>query len=152
MPNVLPVLNDHIRRLASREARAHAGQIRKLATEFRREIAALKRLIKTLATRVMWLEKGSRNAAAASAGKSSGEGAQHVPEQTRFRADGLRSHRARLGISARDYGRLVGVSGLTVYNWESGKSRPRRRQMAGLLNVRGLGKRDVERRLAELDT
>jgi hypothetical protein len=76
--------------------------------------------------------------------------------RNRFRADGLKSHRARLGLSAADYGRLVEASGLSVYHRESGKApaRPRRRalrprngQVAKLVAVRGIGKREAMKRL-----
>jgi len=53
----------------------------------------------------------------------------------------------RLGLSAADYARLVGVSSLTIYNWEHGKSRPRKEQLAALVAVRGIGKREALRRL-----
>jgi DNA-binding transcriptional regulator YiaG len=68
-------------------------------------------------------------------------------EGMRFRMDGLKSHRAKLGISAKDYGRLVGVSGLTIYHWEGGKARPRQAQLAKLAGVRGMGKREATKRL-----
>jgi DNA-binding transcriptional regulator YiaG len=58
--------------------------------------------------------------------------------------------RARLGLSAKDFGRLVGVAGLTIYSWESGKSRPRQKQLAGLAAVRHLGKREAGKRLEML--
>jgi len=44
---------------------------------------------------------------------------------TRFVPNGIRSHRARLGLSAEDYGRLVGASAQTIYNWERETSTPR---------------------------
>jgi len=53
-----------------------------------------------------------------------------------------------LKLSAADYGKLVGVSGLTIYSWESGKSRPRKAQLAALVAVRGIGKREA---LAKLE-
>ena len=46
-------------------------------------------------------------------------------EQVRYSARSVRAQKKRPGISAADYGKLIGVSGLTVYIWESGKSRPR---------------------------
>jgi DNA-binding transcriptional regulator YiaG len=49
-----------------------------------------------------------------------------VIQKSRLRIDGLKAHRTRLGLSAKDYGKLLGVSSLTVYNWENGKSKPRR--------------------------
>jgi DNA-binding transcriptional regulator YiaG len=72
-------------------------------------------------------------------------------EGIRFRADGLKSHRAKLGLSAKEYGRLVGVSGLTIYNWENGKTRPRSQQLANLATVRGMGKREAMKRLGTTD-
>ena len=68
-------------------------------------------------------------------------------EGIRFRADGLRSHRAKLGISAQDYGLLVGVTGQTIYDWEAGQSRPRKQQVAKVASVRGIGKREALKRL-----
>jgi hypothetical protein len=39
----------------------------------------------------------------------------------------------------------------TVYHWEQGKSRPRKSQMASLVAVRGLGRREALKRLAALN-
>ena len=36
---------------------------------------------------------------------------------------------------------------LTIYNWEKGKTRPRKEQIAALVAVRGIGKREALRRL-----
>jgi transcriptional regulator with XRE-family HTH domain len=46
-----------------------------------------------------------------------------------------------------DYARLVGVSPLTIYNWENGKSRPRKVQLAALVALRGIGKREAQAKL-----
>jgi len=54
----------------------------------------------------------------------------------------VRARRRRLGLSAEDFGKLVGVTPLTIYHWEHGKSRPRPAQFARLVAVRGIGKRD----------
>src|SRR3954463_14187254 len=118
MPNVLPALNDHVRRLARREIRAQTSATKRATSHYRRDIAALKRLVKALAGRIAYLEKHSGSARAVQTDTE-------IPLNTRFRADGLRTLRKRLDLSAKDFGRLVGVSGLTIYNWESGKARPR---------------------------
>ena len=60
-----------------------------------------------------------------------------------------RTQRRRLGLSAEDYGKLVGVSGLTIYNWEHGKTRPRPAQFAAFAALRNIGKREAQKRLAE---
>jgi transcriptional regulator with XRE-family HTH domain len=50
-------------------------------------------------------------------------------------------------LSAADYGELVGVSGLTIYNWEKGKTKPREAQLDKWLTVKGIGKRKAWRQL-----
>ena len=42
---------------------------------------------------------------------------------------------------------LLGVSAQTVYNWESGNSRPSKLQMARIAAVRKMGKRELRERL-----
>ena len=61
----------------------------------------------------------------------------------------VRAQRKRLN-SAADFGKLVGVSGLTIYNWESGKSRAGETNLAALVAVRKLGKREASTKLEVL--
>ncbi len=68
-------------------------------------------------------------------------------EGPRFSAGWVASHRRKLGFSAADYGRLVGVSGQAIYNWEKGRARPHRRQLEALAEVRGMGVRAARDRL-----
>jgi DNA-binding transcriptional regulator YiaG len=60
------------------------------------------------------------------------------------------SNRKRLGVSAADYGKLIGVSGQTVYAWEQGVSRPRKAQLAACVAIRGVGKTEAKARLEQL--
>lgn len=43
--------------------------------------------------------------------------------------------------------KLVGVSALSVYKSESGKTRPRRAQIKAIASIRGIGKREAQARL-----
>ena len=144
MPNLASALNDHIRRLSRREITSQTKSTRRLTAQYRRDIAALKREVSALRKSVSFLEAQEKRRVAARPDPVRAEG-------VRFRVDGLKSHRSRLGLSAKDYGRLVGVAGLTVYHWEAGKARPRKQQLAKLAAVRGLGKREALRRLELLD-
>jgi hypothetical protein len=45
------------------------------------------------------------------------------------------------------YGKLVGVSGLTIYNWEHGRTRPRAAQFEALARLRGVSRADAAERL-----
>lgn len=144
MPNLGVMLRDEIRRLTRRELRQQTGTLARSSAQYRREIASLKRRVRDLERTVEFLNRQERRRLATKPPAERATGA-------RFSAKGLRAHRARLGLSAKNYGRLLGVSGLTVYNWESGKSRPRPQQLAAIVAVRGLGKREAMRRLAVLD-
>lgn len=78
---------------------------------------------------------------------------QVPPEEAkgvRFTAKGLLAQRKRLGLSAVDYGKLVGVSGLTIYSWEKGTSRPRKNYLPVLASARQMGKREVKARLEQM--
>jgi DNA-binding transcriptional regulator YiaG len=140
MPNLASFLNDQIRRLARREITSQTKTTRKLTAQYRRDIAALKREMAALRKKVSFLETQEKRRVAERPAAPAAEG-------IRFRADGMRTHRAKLGLSAKDYGRIVGVAGLTIYQWEGGKSRPRKAQLAKLAAVRGLGKREALKRL-----
>ena len=144
MPNLASALNDHIRRLSRREIRSQTKSTRRLTAQYRRDIAALKREMTSLRKKVAFLEAQEKRRVAERPAPPPAEG-------IRFRADGLKSRREKLGLSAKDYGRLVGVAGLTIYQWEGGKSRPRKAQLAKLAAVRGLGKREALKRLELLD-
>jgi DNA-binding transcriptional regulator YiaG len=143
MANLLNVLTERIRRVARREVRAEMKRTRRLTAQHRRDLAALKRQVSALARAVAFLEKQEQRRVAS---RPAPEEAQGV----RFSARSVKAQRSRLGLSAKDFGRLVGVAGLTIYSWESGKSRPRRKQLAGLAAVRRLGKREARKRLEML--
>ena len=56
----------------------------------------------------------------------------------------------RLGLSAADYGSLVGVSAQSIYNWEQGHASPRPAQLKVIAALRGVGKREAQERLKQL--
>ena len=140
MANIASVLRDEICRLARREIRQQMGVTIKASAQHRRDIAELKRQIQGLKKVVSFLERQEKKRLADQPAAPQAKGA-------RFSAKGVKTHRGRLGFSARNYGRLVGVSEMTVYNWETGKSRPQAKQLAALVAVRGLGKRQALKRL-----
>ncbi len=144
MPNIATVLKDEIRRLARKEIRTMVGTTKRAVVQYRRDIANLKRLLNSQEKNVTDLKKqlaGQQDQSPAEEDELAG---------VRFSARSVRAQRRRLKLSAADYGKLVGVSSLTVYNWESGKARPRKAQFAAVVAIRGIGKRDALRRLAEL--
>ena len=58
--------------------------------------------------------------------------------------------RERLGLSAEDFGKLLGVSAQSIYNWEHEKARPRAEQLGKVATLRGIGKREAKVRLDQV--
>ena len=143
MRNVAEALRAEITRLAKKESKEQVATLKAASARYRHEIADLKRATKLLEKRVAHLElqEGRRARKAPS---------PDLAEGRRFSARGLKSHRAKLGLSAQEYGTLVGVSGQMIYKYERGETRPRKGQIAKLVGVRGLGKREARQRLALL--
>jgi transcriptional regulator with XRE-family HTH domain len=67
----------------------------------------------------------------------------------RYSAKSLRSQRKRLGLSAAAMAQLLGVSALSVYKWESGNTRPRPKQIEAIAALRGIGRREAQKRLEQ---
>jgi len=83
----------------------------------------------------------------AKGGSAAVESPPNEDAQLRFWADGFRKHRARLWISAPAMAGLLGVSAQTIYNWESGRSRPGNAQIAKIAVVRKMAKRELGAKL-----
>ena len=143
MTTLANALEDEIRRLARKEIKTQTARTAKAVARYRREIARLKRQQNDLERKLARFE-GQINKAPTAAPAAESDGEQ------RFSARSAKSQRRRTGLSAADYAKLVGVSPLTIYNWEHGKSRPRREQFATLVALRGIGKREAQARLSTL--
>lgn len=146
MPNLAAALKEEISRLARKEIKSQVAKTKQAVTRSRREITALKRRLDDQARRIEKLSRQKPSANGVHDASSSSGDADF--EGVRFSSRSVRAQRRRLGLSAEKYGQLIGVSGLTVYNWEQGKTRPRRSQLASLVAVRNIGKKEALRRLA----
>jgi len=141
MPNLAVALKQEICRLARREIKAQAAPTRQAILQYRHEIARLKRQIRDQQRKVAMLESRKPN------GVASMEIEDDPLAGLRFSARSVCSQRRRLRLSAEDYGKLIGVSGLTIYNWEHGRTRPRAAQFEALASVRGITRREAAERL-----
>lgn len=140
MPNIAAVLKEEICRLAKKEVKAQVGKTQRASAQYRRDIANLKRVLGQQEKEIRLLKKRAQD------GQPQAE--EEQSESVRFSARSVKAQRSRLGLSAANYGKLVGVSGLTIYNWEHEKARPRKGQLAALVAVRGIGKREALLKLA----
>lgn len=142
MPNIASVLKEEIARVARKEVRADTQPLKKSSASHRSDIAALKRRIAALEQMVRRLGKrAGATTVEAEAGPPAGS--------FRFSASGLMAQRKRLGLSAAEAGKLLGVSDQSVYKWENGKTRPRASQFAAIAALRGMSKKQAAARLAE---
>lgn len=142
MPNIATALKQEISRLARKELKSDTDALRKAVASYRNQISTLKRRVDTLERQV--------NRSAKSRPIEVAETDDDEAPALRFRPDGLAKHRKRLGLSAADAGKLMGVSALSVYKWESGKTRPRAKQLQAIAQLRTLGKREAAQRLEQL--
>ena len=155
MANLASALKEEIGRLARKEVRQQTAGTAKSTAQMERDIAALKRQVQDLQRKLSPPRSPSaaKKTAAKKANGKAADAASKPAEQSgrgRFSAQGLKTERERIGLSADNYGRLVGVSGLSIYNWEQGKARPRESSIAALMSVRGIGKREAAKRLESL--
>ena len=153
MTNIASALKAEIARVARKQIRSEIEALRKTSVQQRGAIAQLKR---DMAELQKTLKQGRRvqaalaHAAPADASAAAAGDGQEGGTARRFSASRLAAHRAKLGLSAADYGRLVGMSGATIYNWEQGKSRPDPAQVQSLGLLKLQSPTAIRARLAEM--
>jgi DNA-binding transcriptional regulator YiaG len=135
LPNIASVLKDEITRLCRKEIRTQLEPIRAASSNYRRDIAELKRRIAQLERLNTKLSKQMPEANTSPA--------EDEPK-LRFVPKGLSSLRKRLGVSIEEFARLLDVSPQSIYNWQTGKTVPRRAQLEKLASVRSMGKREAQ--------
>ena len=136
MNNIASVLKSEIARIARKEVRAEIDSLKKASSQYRSAIAQLRRQVSELEKK---LNQSKRQVESPSRGATS----ENAVPPRRFSASRLAAHRAKLGLSAAAYGKLVGMSGATIYLWEQGKSRPNSGQLQQLATVRSLSRREA---------
>lgn len=143
MADIAGALKTEIVRLSKKAVRQSIVTLQRASSSHRHDIASLKKQLATLERQVAALTRAG------------GKKQARLPEKDeatphRFVAKGLRTHRSRLGLSQEEFGKLIGVSAQSVYNWEREAARPRPSQIAAIAAIRSMGKREARRRLEEL--
>lgn len=145
MPNLSSILKSEISRLARKELRQEIEPLKRFLLNARSEIAALKKTTRALEQELKLARKAAQKKAVPDADVPSAR-------KFRFRAAAMKAHRAKIGLTAKDYGLLIGASMLSVYKWEDGKATPMPKMLPGISAVLRLGKREAQRRLASLQS
>jgi DNA-binding XRE family transcriptional regulator len=141
MPNIGTLLKSEISRLCRREVRKGIQSIKQASANYRRDIAALKRLVSALERRA------AKSAKEAPVPLLPSWASVSAKRQVRFVAKGFKSLRLRLGLTRVQLAQLLGVSSPSIYNWETKKVIPRKEQLPAIFAMRGMSKREVQERL-----
>lgn len=147
MPNIATVLKAEIARIARKVAKSEIEKLQFSASQQRKQIVDLKRQIAGLEKSI---RAGSKLAKKTDAKSTPDTESGESDRQVRFSATRLAAQRKRLGLSANDFGRLIGVSGQSIYKWESKGVRPRQSQILAIADARKLTKAEAIVRLAQM--
>ena len=139
MPNIATILKEEIIRVARKEIRSEIASLKKAAASHRADIADLKRRAGTAEKELRALQKALAKEAPAAEAKADSSSAKGL----RFSAKGLASQRKRLALSAEECGLLVGATGQSIYNWESGSARPRAAYLPAIAELKKIGKKEA---------
>jgi DNA-binding transcriptional regulator YiaG len=144
MPNIATVLKEEISRITRKELRTETEVLKKANSRYRSEIAELKRRIAEMEKQLKAiLKQGSQSKKVAAANAAD-------DRQVRFSAAGLKKMRERHGLSAATLGEILGTSLQTIYNWETGKTRPPKEQIAKIAILRKMSKCEIQQGLAAM--
>ena len=147
MPTFVESLKKEIARVARKELREEIAALRKTLGLQRSEIAALKKHVQALQVQVKKLDKAraapvlatSDKVGSDSGGKSKGKPGRKVT----FTSERLKMQRARLDFTQEQMAKLLEVSSLSIWKWESGGAAPRAARIPHILQRLALGKRDA---------
>ena len=145
MPNFASALKSEISRIARKELRGDNQLLKPAAAQQRSQISELKRRLQSLELQLKRV--GKVTAKSTAAGKSGAPAAADDGPSLRFSAKGFGAQRQRLGLTAAQLAKILGVSQLSVYKWEGGQARPRAKQLAAIATLRGMGKREAAAKL-----
>ncbi len=143
-------LKHEIARVARKEMKAEITSLRKATTAHRTEIAALKRQLKQAQVQINRLEKGAAkvskgiapDVAPATPGSRPGR-------KISFTGARMLNDRKRLGFTQAQIAKLLGVSSLTAWKWETGKAAPRKSRVPEVVRRLKMGKREALRLIGE---
>ena len=147
MPNLSQVIKSEIARISRREIKAATNPLRnstillkKTATGLKKKVAALESDDKRLVAFYTALQAEKQSSAV-----------QATDTKVRITAKSIRVLRNKLGLSQESFAKLLGVSSQAIYIMEhkEGRLSLRSSTKSNLLSIRGLGKREVQAKLAE---
>ena len=144
MPNLATLLKEEISKIVRKEVQ---DQVRELKQTVREQRDALARLEKQSGPAKAKAAK--KPAAKKPAAKVSKAPAEDKRKQPRISPNTIKKHRKRLKLSQAELGELLNVSTNTVLRWEAGTSKPRRKHLPGLAQLRTISMRELKKQRGE---
>ena len=140
MPNIALILKAEIRRIARREIRLEYDALKK-------QVNGLKKSVRVQAQAIAKLEKTlAKNPDQSALADLDGPAAKAIT--SRITPMSIKRQRTRLKLSQSELGQLLKVSTNTIVRWEAGTSKPRPIYRDQLVNLRGMGIRNIRKMLA----
>ena len=139
MSNVMKELKAEISRLARKEIKRELAPARKATVIQRGLIADLRRQVNALQKEVGVLKRVVPTQSSAVLSKKEPQGQYSIMGRQ------IKASRKRLGVTQKEFGKLVGVSSQSVFNWERkrGKVVIRKATADRLLKIQGVKKREA---------
>ncbi len=147
MPNYTQVLNEEIMRLARKEVRAAFEPLSERVIAQKKTVSALKKQVAELESKLTRLEKDLGFEELIDISSVSDE----EIDKSRISPKYVYNIRKKFDLSKRQLADLLGVTQNSLYLWESGKATPRRAAKAKLIQLRKMGKREVNALLDEIE-
>ncbi len=148
-------LKREIARVARKELRDEIAALRKSAIAQRADISVLKKQISGLQSQIKKLSKApgkqAVKALVAPASPATEEQKGKPGRKAVFTAERLKTNRARLGFTQDQMARLLEVSALSIWKWESGGAAPRASRVPQILQRLAMGKREAFALVTEVE-
>ncbi len=149
MPNLSQVIKAEIARISRREIKAAVNPLRtstivlkKTAAQFKKRIAVLESDNKRL--------RGLQDAFTS---REKAQSAEEPDRKVRITSKSIQKLRTKLGLSQESLAKLIGVSSQAIYLMEhkAGRLKLRSTTLSKLLTIKGMGKREAQAKLQEME-
>ena len=145
MPSIATLLREEISKIARKEVRDQVRALKQTVREQRDAIALLQKQIGSAKAKAA--TKSAAAKPAAKTRKPAGDGDRR--KQLRIAPNTIKKHRKRLKLSQADLGEILNVSTNTVLRWEAGTSKPRRKHLPELDQLRTISMRELKKKLSK---
>jgi len=147
MPNLAQILKLEIARIARKESKIAINKLKSPLNNARKAIIVLKKRLALLEKEVKVIDAKYGKFQKSPVAPAETDKA----DKTRISSKTIKAMRKKTGLSQEDFGTLVGVSNMTVYNWErkQGILKFRGGSKGRVLAVKGMGAREARKMVDE---